>query len=64
MNWLNTIILLLVTVLAVYWEAAFSGLRYLLGAQVDLLPALRRLCEPIWKHHDALDGCGRRRAFV
>jgi len=40
MSWLNTIILLLVTVLAVYWEAAFSGLRHLLGAQVDLLPAL------------------------
>jgi rod shape-determining protein MreD len=40
MNWLNTIILFLATVLAVYWEAAFSGLRHILGAQVDLLPAL------------------------
>ena len=40
MNWLNTIILLLATIIAVYWEAAFSGLRHLLGAQVDLLPAL------------------------
>jgi rod shape-determining protein MreD len=26
--------------LAVYWEAAFSGLRQVFGAQVDLLPAL------------------------
>lgn len=40
MNWLNTTILLLVTIFAVYWEAAFSGLRHLFGAQVDLLPAL------------------------
>jgi len=40
MNWLNTTILLLTTVLAVYWEASFNGLRHFLGAQVDLLPAL------------------------
>src|SRR5215472_6874407 len=40
MNWVNTIVLLIGTIVAVYWEAAFSGLRHLLGAQVDLLPAL------------------------
>jgi rod shape-determining protein MreD len=40
MNWLNTIILLLATLLVVYWEAAFGGLRQMLGAQADLLPAL------------------------
>ena len=40
MNWLNTIILIVATILAVYWEAAFTGLRHFLGAPVDLLPAL------------------------
>jgi rod shape-determining protein MreD len=40
MTWLNTIILFVVTVLAVYWEAAFGGVRRLFGAQVDLLPPL------------------------
>jgi rod shape-determining protein MreD len=40
MTTLNTILLLLVTFLAVFWEAAFNGIRNLLGAQVDLLPAL------------------------
>src|SRR5437868_6661222 len=40
MNLLNTILLLLVTFLAVFWEAAFSGIRQVVGAQVDLLPAL------------------------
>jgi rod shape-determining protein MreD len=40
MSTLNTIVLLLVALLAVYWEAAFTGVRALLGAQVDLLPAL------------------------
>jgi rod shape-determining protein MreD len=40
MNWLNTVLILLATVLAVFWEAAFHGIRHVIGAQVDLLPAL------------------------
>ena len=40
MNWLNTILVLLVAYLAVFWEAAFNWVRHLLGAQIDLLPAL------------------------
>ncbi len=40
MNWLNTILVLAAAFLAVFWEAAFSGLRHLLGAQIDLLPPL------------------------
>jgi len=40
MNKLNSILVLVATFLSVFWEAAFSGLRYLLGAQIDLLPAL------------------------
>src|SRR5439155_24001371 len=40
MNWLNTILVLLVAYLAVFWEAAFNGVRHLAGAQIDLLPAL------------------------
>ncbi len=40
MNWLNTIFILVATILAVFWEAAFHGLRRIVGAQVDLLPAL------------------------
>jgi cell shape-determining protein MreD len=40
MNWLQTVIVLGATFLAVFWEAAFNGVRYILGAQVDLLPAL------------------------
>jgi len=40
MNWLHTIIVLATVFLAVLWEAAFPGLRHLLGAQVDLLPPL------------------------
>ncbi|HVV00683.1 MAG TPA: hypothetical protein VHH88_04930 [Verrucomicrobiae bacterium] len=40
MNWINTILVLLAALLAVFWEAAFPGLRHLLGAQIDLLPAL------------------------
>jgi rod shape-determining protein MreD len=40
MNILNSILILIVTFLAVFWEAAFNGLRSLLGAQVDLLPAI------------------------
>jgi cell shape-determining protein MreD len=40
MNYLNTILILAAAFLAVFWEAAFSGFRHLMGAQVDLLPAL------------------------
>ncbi len=40
MNWLQTILVLGAAFLAVFWEAAFGGLRHLLGAQVDLLPPL------------------------
>jgi hypothetical protein len=40
MSLLNSSILAIATILAVYWEGAFNGLRHLLGAQVDLLPAL------------------------
>jgi hypothetical protein len=40
MNWLNTAFVLGAAFLAVFWEAAFSGVRHLVGAQVDLLPPL------------------------
>lgn len=40
MNPLNTILILIVTFLAVFGEAAFQGVHHLLGAQIDLLPAL------------------------
>src|SRR5262245_46318933 len=40
MNRLNTIFILLAAFLAVFWEAAFNGLRHWIGAQVDLLPPL------------------------
>ena len=40
MNPLNSILILLATFLAVFAEAAFGGVRNLLGAQIDLLPAL------------------------
>ncbi len=40
MNPLNSLAILLAAFLAVYLEAAFSGLRNFLGAQIDLLPAL------------------------
>lgn len=40
MNWLHTVFILIAAFLAVFWEAAFSGLRHLIGAQIDLLPAL------------------------
>ncbi len=39
-KWLNTVLVLLAAVLAVFWEAAFNGPRHLVGAQVVLLPAL------------------------
>jgi hypothetical protein len=40
MNRLQTVFVLATAFLAVFWESAFSGLRHLLGAQIDLLPAL------------------------
>jgi rod shape-determining protein MreD len=40
MNWLKTAFLIAAAFLAVFWEAAFDGMRRLLGAQVDLLPPL------------------------
>ena len=40
MNWLHTMFVLVTAFLAVFWEAAFSGWRHLIGAQIDLLPAL------------------------
>jgi hypothetical protein len=40
MSWLTTLFVLLAAFLAVFWSAAFQGIRHLLGAQVDLLPAL------------------------
>jgi cell shape-determining protein MreD len=40
MNWLNTAFVLGAAFLAVFWEAAFSGVRHLVAAQIDLLPPL------------------------
>ena len=40
MNWLNTIAILLIAFLVVFLESYFRGLRNLVGAQIDLLPAL------------------------
>jgi hypothetical protein len=40
MNWLHTAFILAAGFLAVFWEAAFPGVRYWVGTQVDLLPAL------------------------
>jgi len=40
MNPLNSILILSATFLAVFCQAAFDGLRHLLGAQINLLPAL------------------------
>jgi len=40
MNWLPTALVLGAAFLAVFWEAAFGGVRHLLGAQIDLLPPL------------------------
>jgi rod shape-determining protein MreD len=39
-SWLDTFLILLGAFLAVFWEAAFQGVRHLAGAQIDLLPAL------------------------
>jgi len=40
MTALHTILIFAAAFLAVFWQGAFGGLRDLLGAQVDLLPAL------------------------
>ena len=40
MSWLHTVFVLAIAFLAVFWESAFSGLRHVLGAQIDLLPSL------------------------
>jgi len=40
MTLLTTIFVLGAAFLAVFWEVAFQGVRHLLGAQIDLLPAL------------------------
>jgi cell shape-determining protein MreD len=40
MSTLNSILILLIAFLAVFCESAFSGIRNLLGAQIDLLPAI------------------------
>ena len=40
MSTLNSILILLVAFLAVFCESAFNGIRNLIGAQIDLLPAL------------------------
>jgi cell shape-determining protein MreD len=40
MNWLHTVLVLGAAFLAVFGEAAFGGIRHLLGAQIDLLPPL------------------------
>jgi rod shape-determining protein MreD len=40
MNLLNTILIFSAAFLAVFGEAVFPGVRHLLGAQVDLLPAI------------------------
>jgi cell shape-determining protein MreD len=39
-NWQTSALVLLAVFLAVFWEGSFNGLRRLLGAQIDLLPAL------------------------
>jgi hypothetical protein len=40
MNWFNTIAILVVAYLAVFFQATFNEIRPWLGAQVDLLPGL------------------------
>ncbi len=40
MTWLNTLFVLAAAFLAVFWEAAFGGVRQVLGAQIDFLPPL------------------------
>ena len=40
MNWLNITVILVVAWVLIFVQSAFNGLRELLGAQIDLLPAL------------------------
>jgi cell shape-determining protein MreD len=40
MSWLNTLFIVAAAFLAVFWEAAFPGVRNVLGAQIDLLPPI------------------------
>jgi rod shape-determining protein MreD len=40
MNWLHSILILAAAFCAVFCEAWFDGFRHVLGAQIDLLPAL------------------------
>src|ERR1043165_7048802 len=40
MSWLTSFLVIVAAILAVFWEAAFQGVRHLLGAQIDLLPSL------------------------
>ena len=40
MSWLKTLFILIAAFLAIFWEAAFQGIRQLLGVQIDLLPPL------------------------
>jgi len=40
MNWMNSLFILVAAFLTVFWEAAFNGVRHLMGAQIDLLPPL------------------------
>lgn len=40
MNWLNTILILVAAFFAVFCQAAITGPRHWLGAQIDLLPSL------------------------
>ena len=39
-NWLSTVFVVVAGFLAVFAQAAFTGVRHLLGGQIDLLPAL------------------------
>lgn len=40
MNWLNTLFILAAAFLSIFWEAAFQGIRHVLGVQIDLLPPI------------------------
>jgi rod shape-determining protein MreD len=40
MNLAHTVLILAMAFLAVFWQAAFQGVRHLFGAQIDLLPPL------------------------
>ena len=40
MNWFNTILILAVAFVAVFFSATFNVLRLVLGAQIDVLPSL------------------------